>query len=326
MKAEGFLVDLYASMLPPVRERPLETMPKSLYAYVFATTGGQQLRLCLLTSLVFPLTLLPLELQRRIVDDAVSTADFHLMALLGGMYFGVTVLHGGLKYVRNVYLSRIAEGIARVLRKRIAHGQTLADAADEGTAQSIMSSEAEKIGGFVAESLAFPLLQAGIVVSVAIYMLIVEPLIALVALGFLVPAAAIIAVAQPILDRLSEQKINASRDLGEAVLRDGRSDADGIGDPDPFIDRIFDLRLRFAIIKHLTKALNNLSNHMGPLSVLMVGGWLVIEGRTEIGTIVAFMSGYERMAGPARDLLNFYRRLSVMRVQYGLIYDAAAKT
>ena len=64
---------------------------------------------------------------------------------------------------------------------------------------------------------------------------------------------------------------------------------------------------------------------MGLLSILMVDGWLAIEDRTEIGIIVAFMSGYERMTGPARDLLNFYRRLSIMRVQYGLVADAFGK-
>jgi len=73
------------------------------------------------------------------------------------------------------------------------------------------------------------------------------------------------------------------------------------------------------------KFLNNLIGHLGPLSILMVGGWLVIQGETEIGTIVAFISGYERMINPARDLLNFYRRLSAMRVQYRLVRDAASE-
>ena len=80
---------------------------------------------------------------------------------------------------------------------------------------------------------------------------------------------------------------------------------------------------RSAIIKHATKGINNLINHMGPLSVLMVGGWLVIQGQTQIGTIVAFMSGYERMVEPGRDLLNFYRRLALMRVQYRLVHEAS---
>lgn len=75
-------------------------------------------------------------------------------------------------------------------------------------------------------------------------------------------------------------------------------------------------------IKHAAKAINNLINHLGPLSVLVAGGWFVIQGQTQVGTIVAFMSGYERMSGPARELLNFYRRLAMMRVQYRLVHDA----
>ena len=76
-------------------------------------------------------------------------------------------------------------------------------------------------------------------------------------------------------------------------------------------------------MKYAAKAVTNLINHLGPLSVLLLGGWLVIQGEAQVGTIVAFMSGYERMTNPARDLLNFYRRLSLMRVQYRLVRDTA---
>ncbi|MEX2617185.1 MAG: ABC transporter transmembrane domain-containing protein [Alphaproteobacteria bacterium] len=316
------LSELYCAALPSVRDKPLQTMPKSLYTYVSKVSAKQQVRLCLLTVLVFPITLVPLELQRRIVDGAVAGEDVSLLVLLGGLYFAVVAGHGILKFLRNIYLDRVAEGVTRILRTRIAHSDDFNADPDEGTAQSIISSEAEKVGGFVAESIAFPLLQAGIVMSVGGYMLAVEPIIAAVAIAFLVPSTIVVALSQPVLNRLSEKKITAARELGQCVLSNGRGEAGKDADPDSFIERIYRLRLRFALIKHATKGLNNLINHMGPLSVLMVGGWLVIQGQTEIGTIVAFMSGYERMTSPARDLLNFYRRLAMMRVQYRLVYDA----
>ena len=225
--------------------------------------------------------------------------------------------------MRNIYLNRVAEGISRILRMRIAHSEDFDTDPDEGTTQSIISSEAEKVGGFVAEAIAFPLLQAGIVLSIGGYMLVVEPIIAAVAIAFLVPSMIVVAVSQPVLNRLSEKKITAARDLGQCVLSDGRNDAGEAPDPDVFIERIYQLRLRFGIVKNAAKSLNNLINHMGPLSVLMIGSWLVIQGETQIGTIVAFMSGYERMTGPARDLLNFYRRFAMMRVQYRLVHEAA---
>ena len=86
---------------------------------------------------------------------------------------------------------------------------------------------------------------------------------------------------------------------------------------------MYGLKIKIALLKYGLKFANNLLGHLGPLSVLVVGGWLVIEGQTALGTIVAFISGYDKMSAPARDLLNFYRRLSMMKVQYRMVRDAA---
>ena len=323
MTNQSIISELYCTALPSVRDRPLQTMPKTLYAYVWRVSGRQQVPLCLLTLLVFPLTLVPLELQRRIVNGAVGGEDMSLLFLLGAVYLAVIIGRAVLKYVRNIYLERVSAGITRILRMRIAHSKSYGTMPDEGTKQAIISSEAEKVGGFVAEAIAFPFLNAGIVLSVAGYMIVVEPIIATVAIAFLVPSVIVVAVSQPVLNRISEKMITVARELGQCVISEGRDEAGPDPDPDGFIDRIYQLRLRFAATKHLAKAISNLINHMGPLSVLVVGGWLVIQGQTEVGTIVAFMSGHERMTEPAGDLLNFYRRLAMMRVQYRLIYSSA---
>lgn len=328
------LSDLYAAAIAPVRGQPLPQLPRTLYAYVRRTSARQQVVLCVLTVLVFPLTLAPLELQRRIVDDAIGGSDTRLLAILAGVYLVAIIALAGLKYVRNIYATRIAEGIASILRRRFTRDSERDSNANDGTRQSILVTESEKIGGFVSESIAFPLLQAGIIVSVSGYMLTVDPLVAVAALLFLIPAVAVVMVTQPALNRLSESKIAETRALSEDSLDRGAEDIDAGGkkagqtgsnggiDAERHIDRIYLLRLRFAAIKFLAKGINNTLNHLGPLSVLAVGGWFVIQGQTEVGTVVAFMSGYERMTGPVRDLLNFYRRLAMMRVQYRLVYDA----
>ena len=220
------LSEIYCAALPSVRGKPLRKMPRLLYAYVYKVSARQEVRLCLLTFLIFPLTLAPLELQRRIVDGAIAREDVDLLLLLSGLYFGVVAVQGALKYLRNIYLDRVAEGVTRILRMRIARSEGLGAAADEGTRQSIISSEAELVGGFVAESIAFPFLQVGIVLSVAGYMLLVEPAIAAVAIGFLVPSVVVVALTQPALNRLSGEKIEVTRELGECVLQDDRSNAD----------------------------------------------------------------------------------------------------
>ncbi|MDI1288114.1 MAG: hypothetical protein PSV46_27295 [Reyranella sp.] len=298
-------------------------MSPSLYGYVLKVSGKQQVRLGLLTLVVSPLASVPLELQRKIVNHAVVGDAVELLLAYGGMYLVVLLVQAGLKFVRDIYMYRIAEGVTRLLRKKFIHLGPPDAGIDDGTKQAIISSESEKVGGFVAESISLPLLQVGTVLSIATYMLVVEPLIAAVAIAFLVPSIVIVGFAQPILNRLSRSKITVVRALGESVLGDGRSDTGQGAESDNLVERIYGLRIRFANIKNATKSLNQLITGLGLLSILLVGGWLAIQGRTEIGIIVAFMSGYERMTNPTRDLLNFYRRLSMMRVQYRLLAEAA---
>jgi len=312
------LYQFYRLALPSLNSEPQGTMPRSLYGYIIKVSAKQQVRLALLTLLIFPLASIPLELQRRIIDHAVAGADVGLLFLFGGLYIGVLVLQGCLKFVRDIYLNRIAEGVARLLRKRFVHEER-PYAVEEGTKQAILSSESERVGGFVAESISLPMLQIGTMLSIATYMLAVEPLIAAVAIGFLIPSAILVALAQPVLNDLSKTKITAVRELGENVLQDSRTTGTDNAAPGGLIERIYQLRLRFANIKNATKSINSFVNYLGLLCILLVGGWEAIQGRTEIGVIVSFMSGYERMTGPARDLLNFYRRLSMMNVQYALV-------
>ncbi len=318
------LLRLYSWALPSVRDWPGGTMPSSLYAYVLKVSRQQQVRLGLLTLAVFPLSLAPLELQRRIVNYAVAHAAVEMLLALGGLYLAVLLLQSGLKFLRDAYLHRIAEGVTRLLRRKLVQRGPLEAAIEEGTKQAILSAESEKVGGFVAESISLPMLQAGTVLSIAAYMLAVEPLVAMVAILFLVPSLLVVGWVQPILNRLARSKITVVRALGESVLQGDRDDPSKAAGSDALIERIYDLRLRFANLKVATKSVNQLVTGLGLLSILLVGGWLAIQGRTEIGIIVAFMSGYERMTNPVRDLLNFYRRLSTMRVQYRLVADAFA--
>lgn len=299
-------------------------MPPSLYGYVRKVSQREQVWLALLTLAVFPLSLVPLELQRRIVNYAVAHSAVELLLALGGLYLAVLLLQSGLKFLRDAYLHRVAEGVTRLLRRKFVQRELLDAGIEEGTKQAIIAAEAEKVGGFVAESIALPMLQAGTVLSIAVYMVVIEPLVAAVAIVFLVPSVVAVGLAQPVLNRLSRSKITDVRSLGQSVLRDGRRDAAKGADSDALIERIHGLRLRFVNLKIATKSFNQLITGLGLLSILLVGGWLAIQGRTEIGVIVAFMSGYERMTGPVRDLLNFYRRLSMMRVQYRLVADAFA--
>lgn len=285
-----------------------------MYRWVWQTSGREQLGLCLLTVLVFPLSMLPLELQRRMVDDALGDRNLDRLLQLAAVYAGIVLLHAVIKYLRNVAQGRIVEREIRRLRGRLA---TLTD--DEGSeaagaSVSMIASETERLGGFVGESLSFPLLQGGILLTVLGYMLWLEPVIAVVVVALLAPTLLITPPVQHVINRHAELRTRLLRQLADRLVEQL--------DParrDQRIQRIYRMRMRIVLWRYLLKGINNLLGQLGPLAILLLGGWLVIDGQATVGTVVAFLSGFERIIDPARELLNFYRRLAQARVQFGLL-------
>src|SRR5580704_19214881 len=70
-------------------------MPRNIFRYVLKTSGWHQLFLLLLTVGVFLLEVVPLELQRRIVNDLVKHRDYRLVIVLCAVYAGAVLRAGG---------------------------------------------------------------------------------------------------------------------------------------------------------------------------------------------------------------------------------------
>jgi hypothetical protein len=94
-------------------------LPRQLFRYILVSSARHQLALSLLTIAVFLLELLPLELQRRIVNALVDKSDYSLVILLGGAYLATTLGHGSIKLALNVYRSWVGERATRALRRQI---------------------------------------------------------------------------------------------------------------------------------------------------------------------------------------------------------------
>jgi ABC-type bacteriocin/lantibiotic exporter with double-glycine peptidase domain len=68
--------------------------------------------------------------------------------------------------------------------------------------------------------------------------------------------------------------------------------------------------------------LMNLTHHAGVVAVLALGGWYALNGRVEIGTVVAFISGLAKINDPWGDVVNWFRDMTVNRVKYRLVREA----
>jgi ABC-type bacteriocin/lantibiotic exporter with double-glycine peptidase domain len=315
------------------RQEALQASLATLYGYIWRISGRRQIWLTLLSSVVFPLAAVPLELQRRIVNHAIGLLDLRRLWLLSSMYVGVVLVQGGLKYLMNVYREVVSARAIRGMRQQIYDAIRGArqppatetpGATETGSRLAMVVAEVEPLGEFVGESISLPLVQLGGLLSVLGYMLWIEPRIAVASLILYSPQLFLVPRIQSAINRRVQRRIVLVREMGEHVVQEAAKAAT----PDmrarqyeERIHKIYRQQVRIAYLNYSLTLLNNLLEHSGTISVLMIGGWLVIHGQTEVGTIVAFVSGFERISDPWRELVSFYRRASAARVKYQLVRD-----
>lgn len=296
-----------------------DSAAKTVWGYVWRMTGWHQVGCCVSAVAVAVLNLAPIELQRRIVNEVVETQNVPLLIQFGLAYLAVVVLHQAGKFALRCYQMWLTESTNIYTRRHLLglYGDKIETAEDsEGRVVSIIGSEVEKLGGFVGEALSQSCANVAILLGVLGYMFVVEPSIALFALAFMVPQIILTPLLQRRLNELVEERVGYIRELGDRV---SDMDAPVQEEGGRILDRIFDNRIRFNLLKFALKSGLNLLNALGPLAVLVFGGYLVMQGETQVGVIVAFISGFERISAPVRELVSFYRVAEQARVQHDMI-------
>jgi ABC-type bacteriocin/lantibiotic exporter with double-glycine peptidase domain len=307
-------------------------MVKALYRYIWKISARDQIVLSLMSAGVFALELVPLELQRRIVNAAVHHQDFDLIIKLCLVYLTVALVHGGLKLVTNVYKGSVSEATNKDLRLKmqpvmaseLESGRSIRD---EGVRISIIVSEVEAVGGFAGTSFSDPVLNAGILLSVIGYMLYVQPWMAAIALVMFLPQLLVIPPLQEAINRRTEQRIQTLRALSSDILHEARDPTTQPrrGEFRRRIALVYVLNVQIFVRKFGINFLMNLLYTLGLIAILGVGSWMVLNGRTEVGTIVAFISGLNRMNTPWRDLMTWLRDVTNAGTKYRLIVEQLAR-
>jgi ABC-type bacteriocin/lantibiotic exporter with double-glycine peptidase domain len=316
----------------------MNKMPHSVYRYIFHKSFWQQIIVISLTLVMLPLAPIPLELQRRILDDAVASKDIDLLFKLGGLYLLVMVISAGFKFAMRTQRELISARIVRSLRSSIFYCMYTfvprlqpieksqeTDLVDEGAVVSMLSSEVEKLGGFAGSAISGPLFEIGTLIFVLGYMFWIEPMVASIALALYSPQFIIVPFFQARMNRLAQVKALKMRELGSFIVEHPEEDLLHAEPPPRFIRLIEDilgLRTRFILNKNIMKTINNLLISLGPFGVISYGGYMVIQGEIEVGIILAFVSGLERLGGPIRDLVGSYSQITDARMRYATLIEA----
>jgi ABC-type bacteriocin/lantibiotic exporter with double-glycine peptidase domain len=303
-------------------------LPRTVFGYVLATSPMHQLLLVALSAIVALIEVVPLELQRRIVDDLVKHRPYSWVVDLCAVYAGTVLFQGATKLVLNIYRGWVGERAKRDLRRRVhAFVETPAAAAPaveaQGVASSMIIAEVEPIGNFVGASISEPLLQVGIMLSVLAYLIHVDIWMALSAFAFFIPQFVFVPLMQAAVNRRTGARVQVLRRLGIAMIS-GNQGADRASSrsDNRQIDQAFSLDMGIFKLKFTMNFLMNILTHLQIVAALLVGGWAVHTGRLVIGGVVAFISGIGRVKDPWGDLVHYFRDGNVTQIKYRLLADA----
>jgi ABC-type multidrug transport system fused ATPase/permease subunit len=308
---------------------------KPLFSWVLERYRGVQVLLILLILVAIFLRVFPLEMQKRIVNSAIGLRNVNALFLYCGLYLSAVVLAGLFKYVINLLQGFIGQKILLEMRAQIYNHilslpLTFFRRTPPGMVIASLTSELSAIGEFMGGAIAVPVINILTLLAFAGYMVYLDPLLAVLSLSIYPVEIIIIPILQKRFNRLNRDRIDVTRSMsnviGEAIS--GMHEIQGNAGYElenrkleRFSSRLFQIRLRMNNFKFLTKFANNFFQSLGPFVLFVVGGYLTIEGRFDLGALVAFLSAYEKLYDPWKELMDYYQDYQDSKVRYHQIMD-----
>ena len=325
-------------------------MEKSIFKFIWKYSKRNQIILLLVTLLTFPILYLSLELPKRIINDAISGTDqgvvllgvqltqveFLLVLCVG---FLLAVLANGLLKMRlNTMKGVLAEQLLRrfryqLLTRILRFPKPYFRSTSQGELVSMVTSEAEPLGGIMGDMLSQPVLQAGQMITILLFLFAQSVWFGLAAIALIPLQAWIIPLLQRQINVLNKRRIQETRklaaDIGEtaAGVSDIRTNGGLRYRMSLFSHRLGNLYdIRFAIFqkKFFMKFLNNFINQLTPFFFYSVGGYLAIKGHITVGALVAALAAFKDMSAPWKDLLIFYNTTQDMALRWVTVTERFA--
>ena len=286
------------------------------------------LLLIILASLFF--RVFPLEMQKRIINEAIHLHDEKLLFLYCGLYIGAVTLAGVTKYIINIMQTIIGQKILVEVRNELYHHilqlpLQFYRKMQPGTVISAMTAELNAIGFFLGGALAIPVTSVLSFLVFLGFMFSLSPLLAMLSLSVYPFELIVIPLLQRRYNRLNKKRIKNTRAMGNIVneaisgIHEVHSNASFKLEEkrmSSYVDTLYGILKKLFIVKYGIKFANNMFQSIGPFILFLVGGYLAINGEFTLGALVAFLSAYQKVYDPWKEMLEYYQSYQDASVRY----------
>jgi ABC-type multidrug transport system fused ATPase/permease subunit len=295
-------------------------------------TSNLKLQLLLLVVILVTVVarVFPLEMQKNIINKAIPLRKLDLLFMYCGLYLGAVLLASGLKFVINTLQTYLGQqALSRMRKELYAHILTLPlnffRKASSGLVVSSLVTEVSTAAEFVGQAVAVPVTNFLTLFAFAAYMFYLNPMLAAMSVAIYPLVIIVIPKLQRKSNEANKERVNITRlissKIGETVS--GIHEVHGNASfrienrkYGEFVDQLFKVRVVWNLYKFAIKVINNLFQNLGPFILFIFGGYLAIQGRFDLGALVAFLSAYEKLYDPWRELMDFYQVYQDAKISY----------
>jgi putative ABC transport system ATP-binding protein len=324
-------------------------METNVYKYILRHSLRQQITLTIIAMASFPFLYAFLELPKMIINQAIQgkNVDFPIeflgfefeqvsyLFLLSGVFLALVGLNQCFKYAVNVYRGRVGERMLRRLRYGL-YSRVLRfplpqfRKTSQGEIIQMITAEVEPIGGFIGDAFSLPVYQGGILLVTLSFLLMQNWIMALAAIALYPIQFYFIPKLQRRVNAFGKERVRLVRGLSERIgesisgveeVHAHDTSAFELAQFSGWLGAIYDVRLKIYIWKFIIKFLNNTINQLGPFCFYVIGGYLVIQGELELGTLVAAISAHKGLGAPWKELLNYYQRQADARIKFEQVVE-----
>ena len=250
-------------------------------------------------------------------------------------FLGLVIVNGTFKFIINTGKGRMGERMLRrmryelsdlVLRFPILQIRKMKQA----EVATMIKDEVEPLGGFIGEAFITPVFLGGQALTAMIFIMLQNVWLGLVAAFIvLVQAFLIPRLRKRILILGKERQLTARQLAGriaeviEGAVEIHANDTSNYERADlaTRLGRIFYIRYEIFQRKFFVKFLNNFLAQVTPFVFYLAGGLLAIEGRLDIGALVAVIAAYSDLPGPIKELIDWDQRRLDVQIKYEQVID-----
>ena len=303
---------------------------RSLFSWVFSGDLKLQILLVLIILITVVARIIPLEMQKRIVNHAINLRKVDLLFLYCGIYLVAVVTASGLKFAINVLQTVIGQRAAAAMRKALYHHiltlpLSFFRRTQPGMVVSSLVGELATAGDFVGMAVGIPITNVLTLMAFAGYLVWLNPLLAGLSLSIYPLALILLPLLQKRASRENKKRVDTTRELSSKIAEaiTGIQEIQGNGafrienrKYDKLVDRLLEIRIKWNLLRFGIKSTNNFFTNLSPFIVFIVGGYLTIHGQLELGALVAFLSAQEKVYDPWRELIDLYQAYESASVSY----------